>query len=152
MQRIAGAAGVGRATVYRHFKSRDALLTELARAGLAQAGNRLREAEIEEQPIAEALAYAVRVLCEVGDRYVAVFRDGIPLDPELAMREVRGPIDNVIERGQRDGLLRDDLPAVAQRELLLAVVARWLRSPRFPDPEERSRVIVELILDGLRRR
>ena len=38
---IAGAAGVARATIYRYFASRSALLDELARLAVERAGERL---------------------------------------------------------------------------------------------------------------
>src|SRR5919205_1523261 len=48
MNDVAGAAGVARATLYRYFPSRQALLDKLARVAADDAGNRLAAARGEE--------------------------------------------------------------------------------------------------------
>src|SRR5690349_3971443 len=103
MQRIAQEAGVGRATLYRHFESRHALLSELARATVQDAGQGLRDADLDGRPFAEALAAAVHVLCSVGDRYIAVFLNRVPIAQDQLQEQVGSRIEALMARGQREG-------------------------------------------------
>src|ERR671939_391446 len=52
MNDVASAAGVARATVYRYFPNRQALLDELAELAVSSAGERLASARIDEIPVA----------------------------------------------------------------------------------------------------
>src|SRR5215218_9462860 len=72
MADIAAAAGLARATVYRYFPNREALLDELARLAVDDAGERLREARLDEVGVTEALERAVRALVAVGNYLVVL--------------------------------------------------------------------------------
>ena len=50
MNDVAAAAGVARATVYRYFPNRQALVDELALAAVSDADTRLTAARIDEVP------------------------------------------------------------------------------------------------------
>jgi AcrR family transcriptional regulator len=56
MNDVADAAGVARATVYRYFPNRDALLDELARAAVADVEARLASARIDAVAPEEGIA------------------------------------------------------------------------------------------------
>src|ERR671925_670850 len=62
MNDVAAAAGVARATLYRYFPSRQALLDELGRVAADEAGTRLASARIEEIAAREGINRAVRAL------------------------------------------------------------------------------------------
>ena len=70
MTDVAEAAGVARATLYRYFPSREALLDELAQAALGDVERRLAAARVEAVAPEEGIARAVRALVEVGDPLV----------------------------------------------------------------------------------
>src|ERR671932_1602508 len=70
MTDVAAAAGVARATVYRYFPSRQALLEALAEVSVADAGARLASARIDEVPAEEGVRRATRALVEVGDYFL----------------------------------------------------------------------------------
>ena len=112
MERVATAAGVGRATVYRHFASRD----HLVRAILDRALQDARDAVVGSEPARgtapEALGRAVEALLKVADRYRLV-RSVAPHDAELRRRaeEVGAPLTAIIQRGQKEGTFRKDLTA-----------------------------------------
>src|SRR5262245_26610502 len=72
MADVASAAGVGRATLYRYYPSREALLDALAAEALADAGARLADAGLDRVPVPEAIERIVRALVAVGDRYVVL--------------------------------------------------------------------------------
>ena len=110
MSDLADAAGVGRATLYRYFPSRESLLAALMIAAQDEAVWRLREARLETVPFPEALARAARALVAVGSRFVVLAREhpiakAAPDDSELATE-----IASLLGRGRTDGALRDDVP------------------------------------------
>src|SRR3982751_3115121 len=82
MNDVALAAGLARATVYRYFPNRQALLDELARHAVREAGDRLADARLDDVSVEESLARAVRALVAVGDRLVILERERVRPDPE----------------------------------------------------------------------
>ena len=100
MNDVAEAAGVARATVYRYFPNRQALLDEMARAAVSDADQRLASARIDEVPPEEGVARAVRALVDVGDSFVLLARERVRSDPERFDRRVIQPLRQLFERGQ----------------------------------------------------
>ena len=72
MADVAAGAGVARATLYRYFASRSALLDELGRLAVARAGERLGSARVDEVAAHEGVSRAVRAMIEVGDLFVVL--------------------------------------------------------------------------------
>lgn len=113
VQDVAAACGLHRATVHRHFASRD----ELIHAVRVQA---FRETQVEVDRLADdtdlaplvALEKIALALFEVGDRY-RIYRFTTTLGPAIdAERDnVRAPIERVVRRAQRAGDLRKDISA-----------------------------------------
>src|ERR1700683_663638 len=66
MADVAEAAGVGRATLYRYFASREDLMRALVKAAIDDASGRLVDADLENVPVPEALARLARVLVVSG--------------------------------------------------------------------------------------
>lgn len=125
MAEIADASGVVRATLYRHFPNRDALLMAIFRHALEQTHEVLTAAEPDRGPAPEALVRVLDALTVVGDRYrvISTATDMVELiDAEALARaeEVFAPVVALIERGQADKSLRADLPA---RWVVAAAVA-----------------------------
>jgi AcrR family transcriptional regulator len=112
MERVAGAAGVGRATVYRHFASRDHLVRAILDRALQDARDAVLGSRPQDGTALEALDRAVTALLRVADRYRLV-RAVAPHDEELRRRaeEVGAPLIAIFARGQRDGEFRRDLSA-----------------------------------------
>ena len=148
---VAAAAGVGRATVYRYFPSRQALLDELADVALEQAGERLNAAGLDRVPAAEAISRAVRALVGVGDYFVVLERERVRPDPARLETRIAGPLRAVIERGQANGDIRDDVPASWLTEALLGLVVNILVAPRVLGVEDTIAAIGSLFLDGCAR-
>jgi TetR/AcrR family transcriptional regulator, mexCD-oprJ operon repressor len=69
MVEIASASGIGRATLYRHFPSRENLIEAIIDRALAEAEKAIEDSRLEEGTAAEALLRLVAALIEIGDRY-----------------------------------------------------------------------------------
>src|SRR5215210_4648354 len=109
MNDVAAAAGVARATVYRYFPNRQALLDELARAAVSDADVRLASARIDEGAPEDGIARAVRALVDVGDPFVLVARQRVRSDPDRFDRDLAEPLRHLFERGQDSGDIRRDI-------------------------------------------
>lgn len=152
MTDVAAAAGVARATVYRYFPSRQALLDELARLAVSDADARLVSARIDEVSPEEGVARAVRALVEVGDPFVVLVRERVRPDPEQFERGLAGPLRGLFERGQAGGDIRDDIPSSWLTESLLGLVVSVLSSVPQLGREDMIAAITGLFLDGARTR
>jgi AcrR family transcriptional regulator len=150
MAEVASAAGVGRSTLYRHFPTREALLDELARVALAEAGERLAEAKLESVPPLEALARAIRTLVVVGDRYIVLLEAQVPIEPAATERAIVAPIRRVLGRGQADGVVRTDIDTESLLDLLggLIVVSIRLAAERNTGVEETAATIQRVFIEG----
>ena len=122
MNDVAAAAGVARATVYRYFPNRQALLDELAQVGLDDAEARLASARIDEVDPLEGIARAVRALVDVGDAFVLLARDHVRSEPGRFERSVSQPLRQLFERGQATGDLREDIAATRLTESLIGLI------------------------------
>jgi TetR/AcrR family transcriptional regulator, mexCD-oprJ operon repressor len=152
MNDVAVAAGVARATLYRYFPSRQALLDELARIAADGAGMRLASARIEEVAAAEGVKRAVRALIEVGDPFVVVARERVLPDPEQFERSVTEPLRRLFERGQLAGEIRDDVPSSWLTDALVGLVVSVLPSRPALGREDTIATIASLFLEGARSR
>src|SRR4029450_7449550 len=94
----AGRRATARATLYRHFPTRESLLRALEGAANEEAGRRLAEANIDGVPVDEALARVVRALVAVGEDFIVLLRERRPPEPGFA-----GPLVALIERGRANG-------------------------------------------------
>jgi TetR/AcrR family transcriptional regulator, mexCD-oprJ operon repressor len=110
---IAAAAGVGRMTLYGHFKTRaDLLDTVLARA-VAEAHDTLDAVDVSGDP-RDAIARLVAASWQIVDklRHVLAAAQGeLPAERiHQAHHQVLGRVQTLIERGREAGAFRADLP------------------------------------------
>jgi len=150
MADVATAAGVARATVYRYFPSREALLEALGQFAVDEAGGRLQAARLEEVPVPEAFQRAVRVLVAVGDPFVVLARESARPDRAEFERRVASPLRNLIERAQAAGEVRNDLPASWLMESLVGIVVSVLRAQPSLGVEDTVAGVTSLFLEGAR--
>ena len=154
MAEVAAAAGVSRATLYRYYPSREALLEALGAQALAEAGRRLADAGLDRCSVPEAIERLLRALLAVGDRYSVLLVEQVKPDPDEAERAIGAHIAAVLERGMKEGILRDDLPPEALHKLFggLIFAAVNIVGERRLGLEETAAATAALFLDGARPR
>jgi TetR/AcrR family transcriptional repressor of mexCD-oprJ operon len=152
MTDVAAAAGVARATVYRYFPSRQALLGELARLAVGDAGARLASARIDEVPADEGVTRAVRALLDVGDYFIVLARERARPERDEFDRAIGTPLRKLFERGQKAGTVRADISAFVLTEALVGFAAGVVAASPMLGKEDTTAAISGLFLEGARAR
>src|ERR1700743_1685085 len=106
MEKVAGAAGVSRATLYHHFRSRDALMDALTDRSIGEVTAALGAARPGDGTAPEAMERVLRAAWQVIGRY----RGLVIVNQRLERAELRArlapavaPVYELIGRGQGDG-------------------------------------------------
>ncbi len=148
MSGVAREAGVARATLYRYFHNRQALVEEVARLGAADAGERLRSARLDEVRVEEGVARAVRAMVEVGDLFLVLARERVRPDPAVFESSLGAPLRGLVERGQGMGSIRDDVPSTWLTESLVGLVVSVLSASPAMGREDTIDITTSLFLEG----
>ena len=135
---VAAAAGVGRATLYRHFPTRDSLLEAIRHRGLADGEAAVQACRIDEGTATDALSRLLAAWLELGDRYrVVVSNPSQPDNVEARAREEQlgEAFVRLIERGKAEGDFSPDVPSLwggAAVGALLVAAIRGVGEGRVP--------------------
>jgi TetR/AcrR family transcriptional repressor of mexCD-oprJ operon len=155
MAEIAEASGLVRATLYRHFPTRDDLIRAMYAEALDDALKAILSVDPEKGKATDAIARVVDALLIVGDRYriLSEERRGYP---ELREKEqsVGAPLIALVERGQRGGELRDDMPLRWIVAALGSLVNEALRAVGREDVDraEAGTLVTRTFLESMRPR
>ncbi|HEX5800047.1 MAG TPA: TetR/AcrR family transcriptional regulator [Gaiellaceae bacterium] len=155
MSEIARRAGVVRATIYVHFPTRDALLDAVMDYAVGQVAEATREADPERGEPVEALARVLRATW----RQLAQFHGLLALNTarlsaeELHRRHlpVLDQLEPLIERGQKQGAFRSDLPVtwlLAVTRSIVHTSSHEIRAGRLADSEAED-VMISTILGAI---
>ena len=152
MAEIAEASGLGRATLYRHFRTRADLVHAIQRYALDAAGEAIAACGLDEHAAPVALRCAVEALVGVGDRYRVLGRE-VSLDPRMLEQQqsVARPLLETVRRGQANGELRPDLPApwvLASMGNLLVLALREIGAGRL-SADAAAEIVSATLLEGV---
>ena len=148
MSEIARRAGVVRATIYVHFPTREALLDAVMEYAINQVVESMQGAEPQRGEPVEALERVLRATW----RQLAQFHGLLALNTarlsaeELHRRHVPmlDQIEPLIERGQRQGVFRSDLPVAWHLAVVRAIVhaaSAAIQGGRLPESEAEAAML-----------
>ena len=151
MEQIAAHAGVGVGTVYRHFPTKEALLTEMVRTRFTRFAEIAIEAEEIEDPLESLQAMFVRAAEAVeGD---AGFQLAMMGSEELEWEGIEEekaafavPASRIIDRAVEAGVIRNDFSMADYPMLMCGITSTMYFSPGGGH----WRRHMDLILAGLR--
>ena len=151
MRAIANEAGVGIATLYRHFPTRESLVDAVYQDQVSRLTVGAHELLVQFDPPA-----ALRRWMDLFGEWIAT-KNGM-LDTLLAMvesgeiahahtrTELLAAIDNILEAGRTTGQLRTDVPA----EDIAAALIGIFTVASSPDHTGLAARLLDLLMDGLR--
>lgn len=149
---VATRAGLGRATLYRHFDSRDALRAAIRKEALSRASVALAGADLAGCDTREALRRAAAVLVPLGMRFRILLAEGGETDPHFlaARNEALAPLLAVLARGVEVGEL-SGVPNTAWLGMVLAgllMTAVQAAAAGLIDPAEAGALVADAFIDG----
>ncbi len=150
MGEVAAAAGVGRATLYRYFPTRERLLQDLITAATGEAADRLAEAGLDAVPVTEGVARVARVVAAGGSKYAALVGQFGPANADREEEQITTMIDRLLRRGVDDGTFRGDISVGELRFLLgsLLQAAARLAAEHQAGVEKAAALITTVFLHG----
>lgn len=148
---VARRAGIGNATVYRHFPDRDALVLAVVRSVLKRTADRAESALAQTDDPFEALTRFVFAAADERIGAMCVMLDGAydPGDPDIRALEGRlnALVETMLARGRRAGVLRPDIDLA---DVIVGVAQLTRPLPDLVTVRRSSRRYLQLFLDGLR--
>ncbi|WP_327236142.1 TetR/AcrR family transcriptional regulator [Streptomyces sp. NBC_01317] len=149
---IARRAGIGNATLYRHFPDRHSLVNDVVLSVMARTAEQAERAAIEEDDPFAALRRFVHAAADERIGALCPMLSGtFDRDrPELdAQRErLEGAVEGLMERARRTGQLRADV-AVGDLMVALSQLTRPLPGTGCVDMDRFTHRHLQLFLDGL---
>ncbi|MEV7089131.1 helix-turn-helix domain-containing protein [Streptomyces sp. NPDC093085] len=155
MDEVARAAGIGRATLHRHFAGRDALIRALEALGLRELEAALDEAGLDEGPADEAVRrLLVRVEPAAGLLAFLITENQLfEGEVDKGWDRIDARISALFRRGQREGTFRIDLSPAWLTEALYGLIGAgaWAIQDGRVAARDFPYMIAELLLGGARR-
>lgn len=156
MDEVARAAGIGRATLHRHFAGRDSLVRALEDLGIRQFGIALDTARLDEGSALEALRRLIAETEPNAGLLGFLFTENQLFEDSVneGWAELDARVAALFKRGQEDGDFRIDLTAAWLTEALYGLVGSgaWAVQSGRVASQDYQFMIAELLLGGVTRR
>lgn len=152
MNEVALHAGVGRATLYRHFPCRDDLMDAIRAQARQEAISAVETCPLDNGSAIDCIESIVRAVIELGDRYrfISNWRAEGEEYPEPRER-ISAALEGAVERGQRRGEITRSVPpawaALAIRSLMLAALEEL--SAGTMNERDAQRLVTRIVSQGL---
>lgn len=153
LDEVARRAGIGNATLYRHFPDRDALVHEVVRSVLVRTVDHAESAAQETDAFTALCRFAHAAADEGIGAVCGMLVGGDDRragEPHALGRRLERAVDALMERAGRSGQVR---PGVTTDDLVVAM-SRLTRplpgAASCPGPDEAAHRHLQLLLDGLR--
>jgi AcrR family transcriptional regulator len=152
MSEVALHAGVGRATLYRHFPCRDDLIDAIRAQARQEAVAAVESSPLDDGPALQAIERIVSAVIELGDRYRFITRwHAEPGEDNEPRERISAALRAAVERGQRRGEITRGVPpewaVVVIRSLMLAAIEQ-LSAGEMTD-RDAERLVKRIVVQGL---
>ncbi|MGW8378887.1 helix-turn-helix domain-containing protein [Streptomyces sp. ODS28] len=148
LEQIARTAGVGSATVRRHFPTRRALLEAVSHSRIEALCGRARELADQgdsRRALLEWLGDVVAYSVSAKGLATALAYDG-PVHENSCSAALEEAADPLLRRAARDGALA---PGVTAADLITLIVGIALATEHYPDPGAEAERLFRLAVTGL---
>ncbi|MER5885841.1 helix-turn-helix domain-containing protein [Streptomyces sp. NPDC001941] len=157
MDEVARAAGIGRATLHRHFAGRDALIRALEELGLRTFEEAVDAARLDEDGAEDALRRLVAGVEPAAGLLAFLVTENQLFEGEgqnEGWARLDARVSALFRRGQESGEFRIDLTPSWLTDALYGLVssASWCVQDGRMAAKDFQYMIVELLLGGARRR
>ncbi len=148
LEEIARRAGLGRATVYRHFPDRHALGTAVATQQLGMLRKVVDAAKAERRSFRELLHMVLSK--QVSRRpLVQLFRELPARDQQQYADALIAALTPAFQLAQAEGQLRDDIEPADLRRVLDMIEAAVAAGPADAGRDANTQRLIAIVLDGL---
>ncbi|MGS2586872.1 TetR/AcrR family transcriptional regulator [Streptomyces hebeiensis] len=155
MDEVAKAAGIGRATLHRHFAGREVLIEALEELGIQELETALDGARLDEGAADEALRRLVELIEPAAGLIAFLVTENQLFEGDVHEGWTRtdARFAALFRRGQEEGEFRIDLSPAWLTEALYGLIgaAAWSVQDGRVAAKDFSYMVVELLLGGARR-
>jgi AcrR family transcriptional regulator len=122
MNEVAASAGIARATLYRYFPTRNALVDRLRVVATEDVAAKMKASRVDQVEPLEGLERTIRAFVDVEDVFVVSARERGRADGGAFDASVVKPLRALIERGQESGVIKTDVDAAWLTESLIGLI------------------------------
>ncbi len=151
MSEVAGAVGVGRATLYRYFPTRQALLDSIYSEAMDELAEVILSTKRSGLSTRDSLARIARaVLAKAGVAFL-LMRERVVLDKAAVEEGFIGPLSSMIEKAEQHDVFREGISSRAITFYFLGLLRSGivLVAEGTSNVEEATANVISLLFDGI---